>query len=431
MGMRRVLRKWAATCLAAVAVLTGGSLAAGSVFYENFNSAYISGTQMLGTQFSETTGTTDAAVQVVTRSAGDLAAHSYSWGSGGSGGWGDFSAPLSINDLASSGSLIIAGDFRQSSTSRVDVRLGSMYVLNSWSNPMAANTPGGNYTAAYMRDTAWHSYSLIVNLHTGLATLYVDGFADTNVSNVQSSWTQGSTLATTVGFRIQGSNIGSIDNVRVESTVNTISAIVATLDGAAGNKTVAQGTTVTYAASLVDQDSGQSLSLKLGGAEVAASTGPASPTYSNTVVTTLVGTHAYTYAWSGGDGVATVASTRYINVTNVAPTVTPGSLAGTSRPDQWVDFTVSATDPGGADDPLTYAWDLDNDGSYETIGRTTSLHFATMGLHTVGVKVTDTHSGSVTDTLVVNVIPEPATMSLLTLGAALGLLRRRSKASGR
>jgi hypothetical protein len=59
------------------------------------------------------------------------------------------------------------------------------------------------------------------------------------------------------------------------------------------------------------------------------------------------------------------------------------------------------------DDPLTYAWDLDNDGSYETAAQ--SATFSAAGLEapaarTIGVRVSDPSGLTATDTAVVNVV---------------------------
>ena len=54
-----------------------------------------------------------------------------------------------------------------------------------------------------------------------------------------------------------------------------------------------------------------------------------------------------------------------------------------------------SSDPDG--DPLTYAWDLDNDGTHETTGLTTEVTFYDDGIYTVGLLVTDTTGASRTD----------------------------------
>ncbi len=70
-----------------------------------------------------------------------------------------------------------------------------------------------------------------------------------------------------------------------------------------------------------------------------------------------------------------------------------------------VPVTASGNDPENG--PLTYAWDLDNDGSFETPGQSAS--FSAAGLdgpstHTIKVQVTDNGGLSATDQATVNVL---------------------------
>ena len=89
---------------------------------------------------------------------------------------------------------------------------------------------------------------------------------------------------------------------------------------------------------------------------------------------------------------------------NAAPSVEAGGpysvVEGSS-------VLVSAVGSDPDDDPLTFAWDLDNDGTYETAGQ--SATFSAAGLEapatrTIGVQVTDPSGLTATDTAVVNVV---------------------------
>jgi uncharacterized protein len=85
-------------------------------------------------------------------------------------------------------------------------------------------------------------------------------------------------------------------------------------------------------------------------------------------------------------GLTATASTT-VTVNNVAPTASAG---GPYTVDEGSSITLAAagTDPGN--DPLTYAWDLDNDGTFETPGQ--SAPFAGIdgpATFTVSVRVTD------------------------------------------
>ena len=70
-----------------------------------------------------------------------------------------------------------------------------------------------------------------------------------------------------------------------------------------------------------------------------------------------------------------------------------------------VGLAASGSDPEGG--PLTYAWDLDNDGSYETPGRTPTFSAAALdgpSSRTVGVEVTDDAGATATDTATIGVV---------------------------
>jgi hypothetical protein len=66
-----------------------------------------------------------------------------------------------------------------------------------------------------------------------------------------------------------------------------------------------------------------------------------------------------------------------------------------------ISFSGSANDWGT--DASTYAWDLDNNGSYETPNQNVSNSWATVGTKTVGLQVTDLQGGVGTATVEVNI----------------------------
>jgi hypothetical protein len=72
-----------------------------------------------------------------------------------------------------------------------------------------------------------------------------------------------------------------------------------------------------------------------------------------------------------------------------------------------VTLTGAASSDPDTGDTLTYAWDLDNNGSYETAGMTPTFSAAGMDgptSRTVGLRVTDSHAAVSTATTTVNVI---------------------------
>ena len=78
-----------------------------------------------------------------------------------------------------------------------------------------------------------------------------------------------------------------------------------------------------------------------------------------------------------------------------------------------VSLSATGTDPNG--DALTYAWDLDDNGTYETPGQTVTLSAASIdgpATRTVGVRVTDGTS-SATDTAQVTITNVPPTATFV------------------
>jgi hypothetical protein len=89
---------------------------------------------------------------------------------------------------------------------------------------------------------------------------------------------------------------------------------------------------------------------------------------------------------------------------NAAPTVDAGGpysvVEGGSVP-----VSATGSDPDG--DTLSYAWDLDNNGTFETSGQSATFSAAALqapASRTIGVRVTDPSGFSATDSAVVNVI---------------------------
>jgi PKD repeat protein len=92
-------------------------------------------------------------------------------------------------------------------------------------------------------------------------------------------------------------------------------------------------------------------------------------------------------------------------VANVAPTVTSVTNNGPVDEGSAVTVTVTASDPAGSNDPLTYEFDFDNDGGYEVSGSDNwAQHtYADNGSYTVGVRVTDGDGGEAFSSTVVTV----------------------------
>ena len=106
-----------------------------------------------------------------------------------------------------------------------------------------------------------------------------------------------------------------------------------------------------------------------------------------------------------GDGGEDTSSTT-VTVNNVDPTISDTSNNGPIDEGSSATITVTATDPAGAADPLSYEFDCDGNLTYEVgpqAGNTTSCSFANDGSFTVNVRVTDGDGGADTDSTTVTV----------------------------
>lgn len=93
---------------------------------------------------------------------------------------------------------------------------------------------------------------------------------------------------------------------------------------------------------------------------------------------------------------ATGTDTTTVMINNVPPSADAGGpYSGLAE--SVITISGSAVDPGAAD-ALSYAWDLDNNGSYETSGVNAQVTYATPGNYTVGLRVADDDGGVGIDT---------------------------------
>ncbi|MCU0644158.1 MAG: PKD domain-containing protein, partial [bacterium] len=111
----------------------------------------------------------------------------------------------------------------------------------------------------------------------------------------------------------------------------------------------------------------------------------------------------------GEDDFATDSTT--ITISNVAP----AAEAGGPYSGKWatnVNLSGSAVDPG-AQDALTlkYEWDLDNDGIYESIGKSVQANYTRGERHSVWLRVTDDENGVGLDSAMVVISNEPPIVS--------------------
>lgn len=98
-----------------------------------------------------------------------------------------------------------------------------------------------------------------------------------------------------------------------------------------------------------------------------------------------------------------------INVNNLPPTADAGgpyeALDGLP-----ITLDGDGDDPAGSDDPLTFSWDLDNNGSFETLGQNPSLDpnsYVGSGPHTITLRVEDGDGGVATSSTTVTTNSPP------------------------
>jgi len=108
----------------------------------------------------------------------------------------------------------------------------------------------------------------------------------------------------------------------------------------------------------------------------------------------------------GGFGVSTLPASSPVEpeITTTPPTVDAGGPYQVGEGASVV-VSASASDPEGG--PLTYAWDLDNNGSFETPGQSVTFSAAALSApssHTIKVQVTDNTNLKAVDEAIVTVI---------------------------
>jgi 6-phosphogluconolactonase (cycloisomerase 2 family)/Ca2+-binding RTX toxin-like protein len=197
-----------------------------------------------------------------------------------------------------------------------------------------------------------------------------------------------------------GTSVASSKSVSVANIAPTIGTFTVQPSGL-------QGTAASFSADATDTNPQETLSyswqVKLG--SVIAATSQDS-TFSFTPL--KVGSYIVSLTVRDSSGLDSAPKQSTFVVANVLPTI---SLIQTSPFVEGQDGTiaVSASDAGGVGEVLKYEFDFDNNGNFVVAPSGTATHrFASDGVRTVNVRVTDSNQGSTTTSLTINVLATPA-----------------------
>jgi PKD repeat protein len=165
------------------------------------------------------------------------------------------------------------------------------------------------------------------------------------------------------------------------------------------NQTVNEGQSVSFSGNATDPGSGDVPFLTY-----SWNFGEGSPAngINASHVFTSNGPHTVTLTVQDNDG-GSGTDNLTVTVNNLPPTSNAGGsyFGVVNYP---VQFHGIGTDAGGANDVLTYNWDLDNDGQYDDFtGQNPTKTFTSVGNYTVGLKVTDEDAAFATSTAAVEV----------------------------
>lgn len=117
------------------------------------------------------------------------------------------------------------------------------------------------------------------------------------------------------------------------------------------------------------------------------------------------------------DGDLTATDSAEITVNNANPTINAVTNDGPIDQGNSATITVTASDPAGANDPLSYEFDCDNDNAYEIgpqSGNSAACFFGDSGSFTVNVRVSDDDGGQATDSTTVTVEAVDTTAPVIT-----------------
>jgi hypothetical protein len=189
---------------------------------------------------------------------------------------------------------------------------------------------------------------------------------------------------------------------------------------------VATGVGQPIAIAVTDNDDNPDFG-SLDATSVTVTSGPANGTVTVDPATGVVtytpkagftGADSFKYTVKDDRGAPSNEATVTVQVTeaNQPPSVSAGGPYRVKEGDS-VSLIAAATDPDG--DPVTFRWDLDNDGTFETAGRTVNFSAAALdgpASRTVRVRADDGHGHKVIAAGTINVVNVPPTATFANNG---------------
>ena len=236
------------------------------------------------------------------------------------------------------------------------------------------DTDGDNNTLTAIQVSSPSHGTLTFNADGGFQYVPAENYFGNDSFSYRVSDGQGSSNTATVSLTIHPMNDTPTAVAGGPYTVDEGDSI--TLDGSASSDVENTGAQLTYEWDLNNDDSFETTGMTPSFSATALD-GPAVRTVKLRVRDTQ-------------NALSTVATTQ-VNILNAAPTAQPGGpytvmTGGTIQ----LDGTASS-DPAGAADPLSYLWDLDDNGTFETTGATPTFDATALGDSTINIhlKVTD------------------------------------------
>jgi len=192
----------------------------------------------------------------------------------------------------------------------------------------------------------------------------------------------------TVTFTVSDGSLTDSETITI-----TVNNVAPTVEAGAG-QTVNEGVSVSFSGTATDAG-GDTLTYSWNFGDSGTGTGQSTThTYADN------GIYIYIVTLSVNDGTTITTDTLTVTVNNVAPTITTltsdkaGGIIG-----EIIQFTVTATDPAGVNDPLTYSW---NFGDTQTSTLQNPTHsYSSRGTYIVTLTVSDGDGGSDTETLTI------------------------------